>query len=351
MQHGTNNQTDVQLKSRKVHIASRIEGYANRRSNRVLLAIRQIWRPNRRFPPDVKRLLSMQPIHAKDKRNRYGRYFPNCQLRDILQGKEKGKNPLYSSQFYVRKIVWKQNRERTVHFVAGPHRKRDNVVQVPIHANEHINNEDELWQWLKNHPWYGFSRCRFGQIDYVSVNNQIMVNGNLLSARRCGFGSLLSYLCFRDRDHLLRRSGYQLLSDQNWGHPQMQQITNLGFNNRECNRIIYVNYAFAEKGTLFGNKAIIYGAAAAGYTQLVTYRHQGECANCCAGGRNGRRANTFMLQDLVDDINRGDPRGPLDRKGGGLLNPSFRRHYGQHWYFCSTTSRRRYRATPTPMAK
>ena len=343
---GINNQTDGHSESGKLNITPR---RSRRKRHRVLRAIRQFWRPNKRFPEDVQQIFSIQPIQRKD----YNEMFPKCQLRDILVGSEILGNPLFGTQFYIRKVVVRQNdgllRRPTVHFIAGPYRRRLNDVPIqPPAANQHINNDNEFLAWKNNNPWYGTATCSFGQIDFVSVNNEIQINAKVRSARRCGFGSLLSYLCFLDKDHLLNRRGYQLSSDVNWDDPQMQQIQNIGFNNRQCSRIIYVNYAFHEPGTLFGNKAIIYGAAAAGYTHFVTFRNTGACANCCEGGRNGRRANTFLLHDLVDDFNRYDPREPLGKIRGKLDFPSFRRHYGRHWYFCSTVSRRRYRTNPSP---
>ena len=101
---------------------------------------------------------------------------------------------------------------------------------------------------------------------------------------------------------------------------------------------MYIRYDNREPGTGMGNKAIIYGAAAAGYYSLVTYRRE-PCKlsqNCCEGGRNGRIGNTFKIRDLLHDINKFDPapRPKHLRPRNDRRLKNFQRHYGKHWYFC-----------------
>ena len=78
---GINNQTDGHSESGKLNITPR---RSRRKRHRVLRAIRQFWRPNKRFPEDVQQIFSIQPIQRKD----YNEMFPKCQLRDILLGSE-----------------------------------------------------------------------------------------------------------------------------------------------------------------------------------------------------------------------------------------------------------------------
>ena len=332
---GDKNITDV---NSKPQISSR----SSVRSRNVLNAIRELWGPQNTFPRDIRQIIYLTGGNAPNvARNRFLNVFPECALHDILMGVITVADPLFGRDFYVQKIVWNDNSEdKTVTFIAGPNHQPGH----PQPDDPNIDDEDTLEEWQDDNPWYGRATCTDGEIIALHTSDVLQIAAlDDLSARRCGFASFLSYLCFLDNDHLVERSGYQLSGDMKWRNPNMRQIQSLGFNNRQCRRIIYIRYEdwapaqAGQPGTMLGNKAIIYGAAAAGYYRLVTYRRE-RCQlrrNCCLGGRRGRIGNTFKIRDLLDDINKLDPAPrpkhlrPRKRK---LIN--FQRHYGKHWYFC-----------------
>lgn len=312
----------------------------------------KLWRPNRPFPRRRREFFRMAGRITGPAVAEYRHKFPSCEpkFRDILLGKGKGTNRNFGSQFYVRKLVWTGQGDRIVHFIAGPQPMgRNPRSRVYPSVDPIINNRDQLDDWKDNNPWYGTSNCDSGEIMDVDVNDHVMIEpqgqpgginlGYAVSARRCGFGTFLSYLCFIDNDHMpggLMRGGHSLAHDPRWKNPQMKEIMNLGFNNQQCSRIIYVNYTPDDAGTQGGNKAIIYGAAAAGYKLMVTYRTT-PCrgAGCCDSELFDRRANTFQVHHLVDDFNKIDtPSRRLGAKANWLAQRNFQRHYGRHWYFC-----------------
>jgi hypothetical protein len=334
---GGNNKTDV---NSKPQISSRLSV----RSRNVVRGIRRLWDPRDTFPQGIR-----QRIYLTGTGLSFRHAFPECTLFDILLGVITVEDPLFGRDFYVRKVVWNDNSDgNTVTFIAGPNH------QIADIDDPNINNEEELVEWQNNNPWFGRATCVAGVIIALNTNDFVQPafdeNNNEpqhdLSARLCGFASFLSYLCFLDRDHLNQLTGYQLRDDSKWRNPTMRQIQSIGFNNRQCKRIIHVSYEDwepEEPGTMRGNKAFIYGAAAAGYYRLATYRKE-RCKlrrNCCEGGIRGRIGNVFKIHDLLDDINTIDPaQRPKHRRRRRRWLTNFQKHYGKDWYFCKTTRRR-----------
>ena len=142
----------------------------------------------------------------------------------------------------------------------------------------------------------------------------------------------------------------------------MPAIAAGSFNNRDCTRIIKASYAEAARTNTAnpndrrefsnpswpGNKALIYGAAAAGFVDLVSYVHgaipcvrpianpplRQDVHACCMG--NNDQGHCFHISDLVDSINVHDPK-PLVSSTGHQWHiemDNFMKHYGKIWYFC-----------------
>ena len=99
----------------------------------------------------------------------------------------------------------------------------------------------------------------------------------------------MTYFCKRSLKYLTNRKGYLIENDGNWNDGNMPQIPMLGFNNESCSRMIKADFTLLQGGRdawLPGNKALIYGAFAARFHQLVAYnpepcdRHGPQ--ECCA---------------------------------------------------------------------
>ena len=285
----------------------------------MIAFIRSLWAPGvLDFDQGQSHLFGIQQFDQFD----YANMFPNCAIR----------NELLDNPFWVKKYQFR---------FREPHRHGTMVVylaQLFVSNPPAINNRnDYLRVKTRENNWIAISACENNQITDLNANNHVLLNdGRVLSARRCGLASVLAYLCFLDSDHLTNRNGYPIdvQSDPDWQDGNMPQIADLGFNNQGCSRMIRVNLPFLlpqnQNDELPGNKALVYGALAAGFFSMVAYNQQ-PCARngpvfCCLG--NNLKGNTFLLSHLVDTINFRDPNDPND----GLDN--FMMHYGKIWFFC-----------------
>ena len=171
----------------------------------------------------------------------------------------------------------------------------------------------------------GHVLCSNGEITDLEVEKR---RGRL--PHRCGFGSMLTYFCFLDTDHLSHQSGYQINNNNHpnnpWNHPAMIQLRDgpSGFNNDVCSKIIYIKYENRPgyHYTPHGNKAIIYAAYADDYEDLVTYIPVPFC------NANQNVGNVFRVRNVLQRVTMANPQNPGARIND-ILGP-----YGNDWYFC-----------------
>ena len=293
----------------------------------------------------------------------YMTMFPRCWIRHALMDNtftlvenktdpdipvpipENLTNPIPLPTFYVKKY-WIPERDKH----GNLKRMVIYLAQLPSAIPPFINSRDDLFTVQKIHQdWLAMSVCENGLITDIRANDNVLVDENMvLSAKRCGLASVLAYLCFLDSDHLKHIKGYLIENDRHWEDDNMPQISMLGFNNQGCSRMIKADFQSVQGGRhdawLPGNKALIYGAFAARFHDLVAYNpvpcDRGVPQHCCTA-RN-RKGNCFRLEDLIDQINVRDP-GAKAPAIQNLNNPqqdtylgldNFMKHYGKIWYFC-----------------
>ena len=340
------------------HIRTPVKPRISARSQRMTEFIRSFWDPDFRnifgmvikekFAPGERIAFQIQ-----DQFN-YPTMFPQCGIRHDLMGSlvtlnftvdpQNVTNPIPLPTFYVKKY-WIPERDR----YGNLRRLVIYLAQLPSAAPPFIDSRNDLLTVRNNHRnWLAMSVCENNLFTDIRANDNVLFDdGRVLSARRCGLASVLAYLCFLDSDHLTNRKGYLIENDGIWGDDNMPQITMLGFNNEGCSRMIKADFTLLQGGRdawLPGNKALIYGAFAARFHQLVAYNPV-PCdrygpQECCAA--ENRKGNCFLLEHLIDTINVRDPGadGPAVQN---LNNPqqaihfgldNFMKHYGKIWYFC-----------------
>ena len=325
------------------------------RSNQVITFIRDIF---------VLPLLSALPVLPIGvslpfnilEHHHYDQLYPRCEMMPNILNNTKVDN---RSTIYIKKFQQLLPTNQT-----GSHGPRKMVAFLVTldDMDGAVDSFDEFLRYIRTfNEWISFSICYSDRIVNIKTNDMVRLsNGRFASARRCGMASLLAYLCFLDTDHLTNVKGFMISEDLNWWDGNMISLSGL-FNNRICNVIIkvdpYVSYRVVttpqftqDRYTWPGNKAIIYGAVAAGFYNLVTYnpdpcrpqppnqpRHLQNI--CCLG--NEQKGNAFLTTDLVDSIN---VRQPNPAWNFGRPNPlanlpigNFMQHYGRHWYFCKLT--------------
>ena len=174
--------------------------------------------------------------------------------------------------------------------------------------------------------------------------------------RRCGFASLLSYFCFLDGNHLPNPTGYQIEADQsalnpwmNGNMPTLRQAP-ANFNNQRC-KIIYVinqhprsSLTPTDRRPQRGSRAILYGAFAAEFDEMVAYKnppcHQNNPDCPCSD--DNEMGHTFRLRDIFQGFNRASNTFLQPGQAGHLGNTNqanfelihFDRHFGNQWFFC-----------------
>ena len=329
------------------HIRTPVKPRISARSQRMTEFIRSFWNPDFRiiggmgiqekFPQGERIAFQIQDQFD------YPTMFPQCGIRGDLMGSLVTLTiPLPT--FYVKKY-WIPERDR----YGNLRRLVIYLAQLPSAAPPFIDSRNDLLTVRNNHRnWLAMSVCENNLLTDIRANDNVLFDdGRVLSARRCGLASVLAYLCFLDSDHLTDRKGYLIENDGIWGDDNMPQITMLGFNNEGCSRMIKADFTLLQGGRdawLPGNKALIYGAFAARFHQLVAYNPE-PCdrrgpQHCCEA-RN-QKGNCFLLEHLIDTINVRDPGadGPAVQN---LNNPqqaihfgldNFMKHYGKIWYFC-----------------
>ena len=270
--------------------------------------------------------------------------FPDCKLSGWM----------FENQYHLRRIFYRQGRVKSVHFIASPDE----------HHTANINSHQAFTKYISKTTWFAHSTCRDGKIENVQTAGPTRT-GTGASAARCGFGSVVLFFCFLNKEHLPTNQGYPINSDRNFEVGNMPAIAN-GLIRDSCSQIIYVKYfeglrltsgleADPEKR---GSKAFIYAALAAGYDRMVTYNPDPCRTGCCSYRKKqleGMGPNEHPDESLKATDN---PHGkafdltkiltPFQKHGLQSLNPDatinepsfqetkeFSKHHGEHWYFCS----------------
>ena len=321
-------------------------GQMSMRSGQIIAFIRSLWPANEgiRFYAGYNRPMQI------DERAQYNQLFPNCQIMPNIM--ENLLNGNQTPHFYVRKSF-----KVTQLFPPTLAPKKAVIYLATLDDLENNVNsyEDFTFYFRTSRHWLSFSACSNDQIVSLKTNDQVRLSdGRIVSAKNCGLASLLAYLCFLDVDHLTDGKGFSIDNDPHWQDGNMPAISAmpLNFNNRGCSKIIradsYEQMVFqtspqtnqGRRHSLFGHKALIYGATAAHFYAMVSY-NQSPCRRppgrpCCMA--NGDKGNCFDTTDLVDSINVHDPK-PLiasaDVNSQSYLEmEDFLKHYGTFWYFC-----------------
>ena len=250
----------------------------------------------------------IQFTFAQITREYFQNIFPTCKNIDRI----------LRDGYHVRKFFHRQ--PRTVTFLAMFH-----DIQDPV-GNDTATLGGMLNHFTVRNDYIGRSTCADGEITDLEVEFR---QNPLRRMNRCGFGSMLSYLCFMDSDHLTHPSGYQIEQkrkqdrDNPWNLFTMRAIKQdpVGFNNDEC-KIIYVKYQ-DKKGRWepSGSKALLYAAYAADYTELVTYTPRPDCIT------NWSNGNTFQVKDVFQKVSQPHRLSPITRINE-ILEP-----FGVDWYF------------------
>ena len=345
--------------NKKIHKQPRDSISARRmsmRSEQIIAFLRSMWPPNE----GIKMYMGYNRKMHIQGHIRYDQLFPHCEIMPDIMNNLDGSTPF----IYVRKNYGQQN--------LGGHRRIVSYLATLEDLDDNINSYDDFKKYVKTfNEWVSFSVCSNDNIVNLKTNDQVRLrDGRMVSARRCGMASLLAYLCFLDSDHLTNARGFLLENDPNWQDGNMPELSTFpgDFDNGECSRIIRADAyeqllvettpQVTQKKTGHarswpGNKAIIYGAAAAHFIDMVSYnpspcRQQQGQQVCCMN--DGTQGSCFLTTDLVDSFNLHDPK-PLiigaDAIGQNYLEmDDFMRHYGRHWYFCRRIPFRAYQLHP-----
>ena len=280
--------------------------------------------------------------------------FPKCELLWWINIDDNG--------FWIKRYEYGPRRDRTIHFIATPN-----------FLTENFRSEREVDTYLRLNNWFGRSTCKGGEILHVEVASRSQTGVPGSSAKLCGFGSLLLYLCFVSEGHDPPTKGYlkgypldTAPMNAMWETGNMPEIRQ-GLLAKYCRRIIYVRYrerylnpgfshnldpndikdVSMEVGEISplstsretkGNKAFIYASLAANYKYMVTYKSNPCQTGCCKfktgkpepnldaegnpifkGGQPDATDNpngkVFLLSDILSDFNKHDPRSLNVRPG------------------------------------
>lgn len=299
--------------------------------------------------------------------------FPQCDLLDRLRERH---------FFYIRRYYYLVGNKRTVHFIATEH---EQVAD--------ITSDAQLLQFLQENTWFARATCVSGEIRHVQVANRGQTGS---SAKRCGFGASLLYLCFRNTEHFENNRGYRIDNHPIFMIGNMPQIKT-GLIDNYCAKIIYVHYqrrvstagelvqwdpedmenagagcdagrcrdkaTFPVQGqgilTDKGNKAFMYAAIAAKYEMLITF-HPDPCSQGCCAFRSRKNipdgqhplltdnpnGKVFPLDNILSAFNKHDPESFNEHGGNPLTDEhsinepnfwqtkEFARHHGRDWFFC-----------------
>ena len=304
---------------------------------------------------------------------RYQYAFPQCELFSWLA---------LWKYFYIRRYNHRHTSgNRVVHYVASPNRQAPGFV---------VGTDASLNRWLRISPWFARATCRNGEITHVETATRFQT-GIDTSVKRCGFASILIYLCLVNNQHIAPGGvGYPGLHHPTFQQGNMPQIVG-DLIEPHCRRIIYVHYqrrrspsqflAFPQEnedmtgvidgGTRYGphkgNKAFIYAAQAARYGFLITFNPNPCQEGCCrfrsnknhalvngqwvetgtgevipAETTDNPNAKVFRIRDILSDFNKHEPASINISPQLYSINPpmlwqtkSFVRHNGRHWFFCS----------------
>ena len=210
-------------------------------------------------------------------------------------------------------------------------------------------------RWITRNIWFGHVTCENGEISGLRVAPASRT-GQGVSAYKCGFGSVLSYLCFQNIEHepLGRENapvrGYNLDNDPRFTQGNMGEIRN-GLVNRHCKRVVYLKYLdpLGDPQLRRGNKAFIYAARAAHFNHLIAYNPDPCRRQCCTivdakGIPRGFQGKIFRIADMLNEFNRHQPSwmtGQNLPKGNRVHHEPdltdtrlFAEHNGRDWYFC-----------------
>lgn len=283
--------------------------------------------------------------------------FPHCEMLDWLRTHH---------HFYIRRHLYTSTRtqKKTVQIIAsGQEQPRA------------IRGDSGLIRFLRERTWLARATCSEGEITQVEVNKWAMGSEiEQVSAKQCGFGSMVLYLCFLNIEHTTHDSGYQIDDDPNIQVGNMPALRN-GLMRDFCTRWIYVNYhlrRYTPDGAGAdvldigpdenkGNKAFIYAATASNYHRMFTFNPNPCREGCCQFRRqrlqqlhlgpdnpnlipsvtNNPHGKTFWVPDILTDFNKPYPHVVASKNPDGSQNDppfqrtdDFARHHGQHWYFC-----------------
>ena len=289
--------------------------------------------------------------------------YPHCHLFNWMVN-----NPLRIRRYFredARSGGPTRVRTKTVIFLASYLPQ----VGIPGRVRDFFKGPQDLHDFLRDNNWFGFSVCINGEIKHVEVSNQ-QSTGIGHSAKRCGLGSLLAYLCFRNVEHfeiqhaenvgrqyagtaLPRFQGYAIDANsrredastqsrgQIWTQGNLPEIRQ-GLMSQHCERLLYVYYGnivsqargFRTWGVGLNspashfneNKVFLAGAVAAGFTHIIVHNGGRQCHDrCCSkpaakpGGKEQRTghygpANIFWIRGIYTEFNAVDPV-PVSSKG------------------------------------
>ena len=261
--------------------------------------------------------------------------------------------PYYVKRYFYQNKMSARKGRRTVHFIASA------ASQVGD-----ISTKLKLNVWKRENSWFGISTCSEGEITELEVADARHTGITGLSARRCGFGSILAYLCFRNIEHYdIDRPttsgdntyGFNIKNDIHWYQGNMPELRQeLVF--QHCRSIIHVSKNTLKEIPKQG--AFVYGAISARYRHLITY-NPSPCEQACCPYEGPRtspdgkvkglgwfKGKIFWLQGILRDFNvRNTQYINSNDKFSSIKAPSlqntgnsakgFAEHHGSYWYFCS----------------
>ena len=361
--------------SRKIHLRRHTE-----KENAVIAHLHSLTATNQ-YPGRINPLV-IDHAQVRYVQIRYGPYngyrmrgfrmaFPQCELMWWLS---------FHHYFYIKRHYYNVGNQRTVHFIASAIQQTVNII-----------SDAQFNQFLAQNSWFARATCVNGEITHVEVANRLET-GVGCSAKRCGFGTSLLYLCFLNTEHLDDPQGYRINQNPMFLTGNMPQIKR--YMQNYCTRIIYVHYQrrvltpfqppsaadpgdmvdagagsdggrcrdkpthwMPERGMLTEkeNKAFIYAATAANYIYMITFNPTPCNQGCCAYRTRSEIPDgehplvtdnphwkVFALEDILSDFNKHDPRSlnihPAQEHTVNEPNywqtREFARHHGRDWFFC-----------------
>ena len=244
-----------------------------------------------------------------------------------------------SKQFFASKYYIKAGEGGDINFPChGFPWREDVIIYVAALKKEALYKSIPLKNILKGNNYLAIRSCAEGKFEQSSlmITNSKVENESdeTFSAQSCGLSTLLSYLCYRDREIESSISGsgigydfaIELNKENFFAKKAGKKLKELA--EKECER---VNKVINDAHPTVGARSYVSASVDAGYQKILTFNKKPEDSD--------EDEYVLMVETaaMVVAFEKNPPK--KDEKTGQLTDPvldPFLTKHGKEWFFCKT---------------